>query len=106
MAILANGPNGGFSGKAGSVVGYHLYGKWVIRGLPRPSRKNKIGSPSQKLYRSRFSKMQTFQRPLLGFIRVGFNLEAMLRGNSAINSANSWNMKHGFLENGISIIPR
>ena len=100
MAILANGPNGGFSGKAGSVVGYYLYGKWVIRGLPKLSDKNKIGSPRQKLYRSRFSKMQTFQRPLLGFIRVGFNLEARLRGNSAINSANSWNMQHGFLENG------
>ena len=100
MSILANGPNGGFSGKAGSVVGYYLYGKWVIRGLPKLSPKNKIGSPMQKLYRSRFSKMQTFQRPLLGFIRVGFNLEARLRGNSAINSANSWNMQHGFLENG------
>ncbi|MDO8993763.1 hypothetical protein [Daejeonella sp.] len=32
MAILSGGPNSGFSGKAGSVVGYYRMGKWVIRG--------------------------------------------------------------------------
>jgi len=100
MAILNGGPNAGFSGKAGSVVGYYQYGKWVIRGLPRYSQKNKVGTVEQKKYRSRFSKMQHFIKPLLPFIRVGFNLEAKRKGNSAHNSAKSWNMLHAFNEEG------
>lgn len=100
MAILNSGPNGGFSGKAGSVVGYYRYGKWVIRGLPRYSPKNKAGSAEQNKYRSRFSKIQAFLKPILPFIRVGFNLEAKRNGNSAHNSAKSWNMLNAFNEDG------
>ena len=100
MAILNGGPNSGFSGKAGSVVGYYQYGKWVIRGLPRYSKKNKKGSVKQNICRSRFSKMQSFLKPLLQFIHVGFKLEAERNGNSAHNSAKSWNMLHAFNEEG------
>lgn len=100
MAILNGGPNGGFSGKAGSVVGYQQYGKWVIRGLPKYSKKNKKGSINQNICRSRFSKMQNFLKPLLPYIRVGFNLEAKRNGNSAHNSAKSWNMLNAFNEDG------
>jgi len=98
MAILHGGPNGGFSGKAGSVVGYQQYGKWVIRGLPKYSKKNKKGSLNQNICRSKFSKMQNILNPLLPFIRVGFNLEAKRNGNSAHNSAKSWNMLNAFNE--------
>lgn len=100
MAIISNGVNGGFSGKAGSVVGYYQYGKWVIRGLPKNSRKNKKGSPDQNICRSRFTKMQNFLKPLVFFIRIGFNLEAKRNGNSPHNSANSWNLLNAFDENG------
>ncbi len=100
MAILNSGPNGGFSGKAGSVVGYYRYGKWVIRGLPRNSPKNKAGSVEQNKYRSRFSKIQAFLKPILPFIRVGFNMEAKHNGNSAHNSAKSWNMLNAFNDEG------
>jgi hypothetical protein len=44
MAIIREGINGGFSGKAGAVVGYYRLGKWVMRGLPKPSSKNKRGT--------------------------------------------------------------
>ena len=100
MAILNGGPNGGFSGKAGSIVGYQQYGKWVIRGLPKYSKKNKKGSLNQNICRSKFSKMQNMLRPLLPYIRVGFNLEAKRNGNSAHNSAKSWNMLNAFNEAG------
>lgn len=92
MAILNGGVNGGFSGKAGSVVGYYMYGKWIIRGLPKLSPKNKKGSIKQNLARSRFTSMQHFLGPVLYFIRVGFNLLSKENNNSAYNSAKSYNM--------------
>ncbi len=100
MAILSNGPNGGFSGKAGSIVGYYQHGKWVIRGLPRLSEKNKKGSVDQNICRSRFKKMQDFLGPIIAHIRIGFNLEAKRNNNTAHNSAKSWNMLNAFDENG------
>lgn len=92
MAILDGGPNGGFSGKAGSIVGYYMYGKWVIRGLPRLSPKNKKGSIKQNVERSKFTLMQHFLGPVLYFIRVGFNVASKANNNSAYNSAKSYNM--------------
>lgn len=100
MGILSGGPNSGFSGKAGSVVGYYRLGKWVIRGLPKLSPKNKVGSADQNVHRSRFTQVQHFLKPILHFIRVGFNLEARRKGNTAHNSATSWNMLNAFDENG------
>lgn len=92
MAILDGGVNGGFRGKAGSVVGYYMYGKWIIRGLPKLSRKNKKGSVKQNLARAKFTAMQHFLGPVLYFIRVGFNLASKEHNNSAYNSAKSYNM--------------
>ena len=100
MAILPSGPNGGFSGKAGSVVGYYLRGQWIIRSLPRLSSKNKVGSANQNVCRSKFKKMEYFLLPILPYIRVGFKLDAIRNANSAHNSAKSWNMLNAFHENG------
>lgn len=97
MAILKDGANGGFSGKAGS---YNLYGKWIIRGLPKLSRKNKKGTDKQKAARARFTLMQHFLGPVLYFIKVGFNLESKIRGNSAYNAAKSYNMLNAFNADG------
>ena len=94
MAIFKDGINGGFTGKVGSVIAYQLHGKWVMKGMPKPSAKNKKGSDSQKACRSAFTKMQTFLSPLIGFIRVGFNLESKLRQMTAHNVAKSYNMLH------------
>ncbi len=100
MAILTDGPNGGFTGKAGSVVGYNRMGKWVIRGLPKTSRKNKIGTESQKASRSLFTKMQLFLSPIVPFIRVGFNMEGRSRQITAHNAAKSYNMLNAFTQDG------
>jgi len=100
MAILDGGVNGGFSGKAGSVVGYYMYGKWIIRGLPKLSPKNKKGSIKQNVARSKFTVMQHFLGPVLYFIRVGFNLASKENNNSAYNSAKSYNMLNAMNEDG------
>ncbi|MCZ4224343.1 DUF6266 family protein [Pedobacter rhodius] len=98
MAILNEGINGGFTGKVGSVIGYRLNGKWVVRGLPKVSKKNKIGSAEQKRSRAKFTIMQQFLSVMLPYIRIGFNLEAKLRNISAHNAAKSYNLIHAFTD--------
>ena len=73
MAIISNGINGGFSGKAGAVVGYYRFGKWVLRSLPKSSAKRKKGTPAQRANRSVFNKMQYFLSPILDYIRMGLH---------------------------------
>lgn len=100
MAILNEGINGGFTGKVGSVIGYRLNGKWVIKGLPKKSKQNKIGTTEQKRNRAKFTVMQQFLSVMLPYIRVGFNLESKLRNISAHNAAKSYNLIHAFTEKG------
>ncbi|MCX2430910.1 DUF6266 family protein [Pedobacter sp. GR22-10] len=92
MGKIENGINGGFTGPVGAVTGYYLNGKWVIRSKRRKSIKNKTGTADQKVCRSRFTTMQTFLSPIVGFIRIGFNLESKRRGMTAHNVAKSYNM--------------
>lgn len=100
MGIMSDGINGGFSGKTGSVVGYYRMGKWVIRGLPKFSKKNKIGSPAQKASRSNFTKIQHFLSPILPLIRIGFNLEGRSKQMTAHNAAKSYNMLNAITPDG------
>lgn len=97
MATIKEGINGGFSGKAGTVVGYYRMGKWIIRALPKKSRKNKRGSVQQNTCRAKFTAMQLFLKPLLPFVRTGFNMEGRVRQMTAHNAAKSHNM-HAFTE--------
>ncbi len=91
---------GSFKGKMGNAVSYQLNGKNVVRSLPRKSVKNKRGSEAQNIGRSKFIKVQHFLRPVLHFIRVGFNMEARLRQMSAHNVAKSYNMLNAFNSEG------
>lgn len=100
MATIRNGINGGFTGKVGSVIGYELNGQWVIKGLPRSSKKNKKGTEKQKVCRSGFAKMQSFLQPLIPFIAVGYNLESKMRMMTAHNAAKSYNMLNALDANG------
>ena len=92
MGKIENGINGGFTGTVGAVTGYYLNGKWVIRSKRRKSIKNKTGTADQKACRSRFTMMQTFLSPVVGFIRIGFNLASKKRRMTAHNVAKSYNM--------------
>ena len=96
MAISNQGINGGFSGKVGNVIGYWSRGKWIIRSKPIVSAKMKAGSSLQRAFRSRFSSLNAFIKPLLPFIRLGFKNHAEANGQSAYNAAMSHNLKHAF----------
>jgi len=87
MAQLKNGANGGFSGKVGSVVGYHLRGKHIIRGLPKPITKKP--SEKQLAARAKFARLQQWRSPLTDFFAVTFKNHT--RERSAQNAAHHFN---------------
>lgn len=100
MAIVTGGVNGPFKGKVGSVFGYTMMGKNIIKGAPRKSAKNKRGSVAQNACRSKFIKTQQFLRPILPFIKTGFNMVARAKQISAHNAAKSYNMLNAFSPDG------
>lgn len=70
MAIIKNGILGGFKGKAGTVVGYHLKGQDLMRGLP-VKRRNPF-SEKELANQQVFADLQSWLKPLIVFLRVGF----------------------------------
>lgn len=90
MGVLRNGANGGFSGKVGSIIGYHLNGQDIIRGWPK-KRTKKAGTAEQQ-NRDKFALSQTWLKPLLHFLRIGFkNYAPTFQGFVAAKSYNSRN---------------
>lgn len=92
MAVLRNGPNGGFSGKVGSVVGYKWKGLDVIRGLPRKSHKPR--SEARLANEQAMKLIMGVLKPLTLFIRMGFRYAAEPLNMSAFNLALSLNKKN------------
>ncbi len=91
MAVLKNGPNGGFSGKVGSVVGYKWKGLDVIRGLPRKSHKPR--SEARLANEQAMKLIMDVLKPLKLFLRMGFRYAAAPLNMSAFNLALSVNKK-------------
>lgn len=90
MATFKDGPNGGFSGKVGSVVGSSWKGIDYIRSLPA-KRKSKPGT-SEKNNRSKFGFVQQWLHPFKPFYTIGFmNFSDKMTAN---NAAMSWNTKY------------
>lgn len=95
MAIIKNGILGGFSGKAGTVVGYRSKGKDQIRGLPKkrttPPTKNELAN------REKFAYLQSWLQPIMEFLRVGFqDYNPDYQGFVAAKSYNAKNAIIGF----------
>ncbi|WP_316797906.1 DUF6266 family protein [Pedobacter frigidisoli] len=89
MGIMVDGPNGGVSGKFGSVVGYKRYGKWVVRGLSKAPKKKRKPSAKQKTCRDRFATVQHFLKMITSFVRITYRLEGIKNQMSAHNVAKS-----------------
>jgi hypothetical protein len=69
MAKLDMGILGGFSGRVGTVVGYHRRGAWYVRAY-QPHIKDRK-SEAQLQQRSRFKAMIQFASPATPVLRVG-----------------------------------
>lgn len=90
MAIIKKGILGGFSGKAGTVVGYHAKGKDLMRGVPRI--RTSGPTPKEQANREKFAYVQAWLQPLLEFLRVGFkDYDPNFQGFLAAKSYNSKN---------------
>ncbi|MGJ1404218.1 DUF6266 family protein [Sphingobacterium siyangense] len=87
MGTIRKGVNGGFSGKAGSVIGAHWKSIDYIRGLSKKS--NKPASEAQLIQQARFYTIAKFIMPIAPFVEVGFsqvNSERMTGVNAAIQA--------------------
>ena len=78
MAKIEMGILGGFSGRVGTVVGYHRHGQWYIRAY-RPHI-NDRKSAAQLRQRSRFRAMIQFASPATPVLRVGLLQQADAQG--------------------------
>lgn len=95
MATFKDGINGGFNGRIGSVVGYKWRSKWVMRSLPKASKKKR--SMKQLLNEEKMRTIQLFLSKSISLIRKGFSLVPEIERMSAFNAAMSYNKKHGFI---------
>lgn len=73
MGIIVNGANGGFSGKAGSVVGASWRGLNYIRGIAR--RSNKPASTAQQLHRQKFLVIKDLVAPIKDILDLSLQNE-------------------------------
>jgi hypothetical protein len=90
MGIIKNGILGGFSGKTATVVGYHLNGQDIMRGLPKE--RTKPFSKKELANQQIFADLQFWLQPLKVFLRVGFqNYAPKFQGFVAAKSYNSKN---------------
>lgn len=70
MGTIRKGANGGFSGKAGSVIGGNWRDVDYIRGLPRLS--GKAATLKQLQQRARFAIAVAFLHPLKQLLEIGY----------------------------------
>lgn len=87
MGTIRKGANGGFSGKAGSVIGSSWKSVDYIRGLAKKS--NKPATREQLIQQARFYTIAKFMMPITPFLQVGFsqiNADIMTATNAAIQA--------------------
>lgn len=90
MAIFNKGILGGFSGKAGSVVGSSWKGRAVIRSLPA-KRANRVLTQAQLDQQEKFKLTIAFLAGMADFLKIGFGGYAS--SISGYNAACSYNMQ-------------
>lgn len=97
MARVIGGANGTVSGKIGNIIYYSSNGGDYARSLPRKLR-NIPPTSKQVRQRARFAAIQTWLKPIIPLIRVGFRDYAPRQ--TAHNSAMSYNLQHAMIEDG------
>jgi uncharacterized protein DUF6266 len=88
MGHLNNGPNGGFSGKAGSYIGYTWKGGSYIRGLPKIKKRRKL-TPGQLAARAKFAYLNDWLKKMKPLMAITFrSYAAKMTGMMAAYSCN------------------
>ncbi|WP_316811929.1 DUF6266 family protein [Pedobacter heparinus] len=94
MAIIKNGILGGFKGKVGTVIGYHLKGQEIMRG--EANERTKPFTEKELANQQRFGDLQYWLKPLTVFLRVGFQDYAPTF--EGFVAAKSYNSKHALVK--------
>ncbi|RZK78450.1 MAG: hypothetical protein EOO92_11100 [Pedobacter sp.] len=89
MARSNYGPFGPFTGKLGPMNGYILRGKGVLRLNPHITKPRSV---NQLAVQQRMQVLSPFLNLIKIYLRVGFELAGIENGNSANNSAKSYNL--------------
>lgn len=90
MGIIVNGANGGFKGKAGSVIGSSWKSINYIKGLYK--KRSKPASEAQLVQQEKFRTLMRFLLPINVFLKIGFggkNAEKL----TPLNAAFQFNLK-------------
>ncbi|MBQ6667359.1 MAG: hypothetical protein IJM65_04505 [Bacteroidales bacterium] len=90
MGTIKQGILGAFSGKVGTVVGGSWKGISYMRSMPES-----VANPrteKQQKQRSKFSLVQSFLRPLMPLVRIGY--KSMANKRTAYNAATSYILKN------------
>ncbi len=85
MGTIVNGANGGFKGKAGSVIGSSWKGINYIKGLYK--KRTKPSSEAQLQQQAKFTLLTRFLLPIQRFLSIGFGRKKMNKatpGNIAL----------------------
>ncbi len=90
MGVIRRGANGGFKGKAGSVIGSSWKSIDYIKGLYK--KRTKPASEEQLMQQAKFALLMRFLLPLKPFIRIGFG-QRRVETLTAMNVAFQDNMK-------------
>jgi len=89
MGIIVNGVNGGFSGKAGSIIGSSWKSINYIKGLYK--KRTKPATQEQLITQARFRVLMRFLLPITSYLQVGFGLKRADR-QTPINAAFQFNL--------------
>ena len=90
MATITEGINGGFSGKAGTVIGARWRDIPYMRSTPASVSNPK--SQGQLDHRAKLATIVQFLKPLTAFVRIGFDSQAVRM--SGFNAAVKYNYHH------------
>ena len=97
MGKMENGIFGPFTGKIGTLVGSYRYGVYYVKSAPV---RTKPFTPAELMNQNRFRVAETWLKPLLAFVRIGFNNNTPKRGK---NAAKSYLMKHALKGDGMEV---
>lgn len=89
MGTIVNGVNGGFKGKAGSVIGSSWKSINYIKGLYK--KRSKPASESQLMQQEKFKTLMRFLLPINVFLKIGFGRKQVNR-LTPLNAAFQFNL--------------
>lgn len=91
MGTIVHGANGGFKGKAGSVIGSSWKSINYIKGLYK--KRSKPSSEQQMVQQEKFKTLMRFLLPINVFLQIGFGRKNMEKV-TPINAAFQFNLKN------------